>query len=110
MHRSKPKFQVLVADELAALVDIYEPPYKKAKILVPMAQELTELADIYCDRCTPAPTKRDLSSKSTQPIFKLKGEIAVEGRRLTYKQPKLTSIFQQNKSRRAKKLSQEDAV
>mmetsp|Transcript_33515 Transcript_33515/g.58710 ORF Transcript_33515/g.58710 Transcript_33515/m.58710 type:complete len:111 (+) Transcript_33515:2795-3127(+) len=110
MHRVKPKFEVLVSAELAALSDLYEAPYKRAKIVIPMAQELAELKDIYCERRTPAPTKRDLSSKSTQPILKLKAEVEVEGRRLTFKQPKLTSMFQQTKSRSRKKLYKEEAV
>jgi hypothetical protein len=110
MHRVKPKYEVLVPAELADLADIYEPCYKKAKILVPVAQELQDLTDIYCEHRTPAPVRRVCSNRSTQQVFRIKEQVEVQGRRLSYKQPKLTSMFQQTKTRSRKKLYGQDAV
>ncbi len=103
MHRVKPKYEVHVSEELTTLAEIYQTSYKKAKVLIDASQELEDLMGFYCERMTPAPTKRDLSNKSTQPIFKLKYDSDIQGRVLNFKQPKLTSIFQQSKSQIHKK-------
>lgn len=109
MHRAKPKFEVLVSAELADLTELYEPCYKRSKILIPVEKELGDLTDFYCEFRTPVPIRRDLSCKSTQLLIKHKSEVTIEGR-LMLKQLKVSSVFQQTKTRFRKKVSREEVV
>jgi hypothetical protein len=113
MQNIKPLLAILEPNQLETLIDLSK-PYKRAKVLIPLSQELDSLKDIYCGFKAPVPIKGDFSIKTTQPTLKLKTEVKCEDRRVNYtprawrreklRQTKLSATYRQTKSRRRKQL------